>query len=37
MRTPGQIRRTLAALGAAQIQVVRRGYVVEATCRRPPC
>ncbi len=37
MRTPGQIRRTLAALGATQIQTARRGYVVEATCRRPPC
>jgi SAM-dependent methyltransferase len=35
MRTAGSIRRTLASLGAVQIQSVRRGYLVEATCRKP--
>ena len=34
LRTPGRIRRTLAALGATQIQVARRGTVVEASCRK---
>jgi hypothetical protein len=35
MRTARNIRRTLASLGAVQIQSVRRGYLVEATCRKP--
>jgi hypothetical protein len=35
LRTVGQIRRTLAALGATQIQAARREHVVEATCRKP--
>jgi SAM-dependent methyltransferase len=35
LRTAGHIRRTLAALGATQIHVVRRGNVVEASCRKP--
>jgi len=35
LRTAGQIRRTLASLGATQIQSARRGHVVEATCRKP--
>src|SRR5439155_23627482 len=37
MRTPGQILRTLAALGGTQIQAARRGNGVEASCRKPPC
>ncbi len=37
MRSPGQILRTLAALGATQIQAARRGNGVEASCRKPPC
>jgi len=36
LRTAGQIRRSLAALGATEIRAVRRGNVVEATCRKPP-
>ena len=35
MRTAGQIRRALAALGATQIRAGRREHVVEATCRKP--
>jgi len=35
MRTAGQIRRALAALGATQIHAARREHVVEATCRKP--
>ena len=35
LRTAGHIRRTLAALGATQIHAVRRGSVVEASCRNP--
>jgi len=37
MRSPGQILRTLAALGATQIRAARRGNGVEASCRKPPC
>ena len=40
LRTVGQIRRTLAALGATEIHAVRRRNLVEATCRKPagvPC
>ncbi|PYP70255.1 MAG: hypothetical protein DMD41_15275 [Gemmatimonadetes bacterium] len=36
LRTAGQIRRTLTALGATEIRVVRHSYLVEATCRKPP-
>jgi len=35
LRTAGRIRRTLTALGAAQVEATRRGNVVEATCRKP--
>lgn len=35
MRTAGQIRRALAALGATEIHAARREHVVEATCRKP--
>ncbi|HEX9393844.1 MAG TPA: class I SAM-dependent methyltransferase [Gemmatimonadales bacterium] len=35
LRTAGQIRRTLTALGATNVQAVRRGHVVEAACRKP--
>ncbi len=35
MRTGGQIRRALAALGATQIRAGRRHSVVEASCRKP--
>jgi hypothetical protein len=35
LRTAGQIRRTLTALGATNVQAVRRGNVVEASCRKP--
>ncbi len=34
LRTAGQIRQTLAALGAVQIQAVRRNHVIEARCRK---
>jgi SAM-dependent methyltransferase len=40
LRTAAQIRRSLAALGATEIRAMRRGNVVEATCRKPqqqPC
>ena len=37
LRTVGRIRRALAALGANQIQAVRHGNVVEASCRKPLC
>ena len=35
MRTAGQIRRALAALGATQIRAGRHHSVVEASCRKP--
>jgi hypothetical protein len=35
MRTAGQIRRALTALGATQIHSARREHVIEATCRKP--
>ena len=35
LRTPGQIRRTLAALGAEDMWVVKGGNGVEARCRKP--
>jgi SAM-dependent methyltransferase len=35
MRTAGQIRRALAALGATEIRSARREHLVEATCRKP--
>jgi len=34
MRTAGQIRRALDALGATQIRAARREHVVEASCRK---
>src|SRR2546425_10268945 len=34
MRTAGQIRRALEALGATQIRAARREHVVEASCRK---
>jgi SAM-dependent methyltransferase len=37
LRTADDIGRTLAALGATQIQAARRRSVVEATCRKPRC
>ncbi|HVH08863.1 MAG TPA: class I SAM-dependent methyltransferase [Gemmatimonadales bacterium] len=40
LRTAGQLRRTLTALGAVSIEAVRRGSVVEARGRKPreaPC
>lgn len=35
LRTPEQIRRALASLGAAQIKVTIGGNGVEASCTRP--